>query len=208
MRLGVACEGTGPAHGVLALLRAAGLCGELADVRPPALVPESASCGNSWLLASPADVLTACACSALDAAVAGKDHLLELEPGVHELLDLRVDADALVYACRELPGSRRSARPRVATRYVRVARRFFAEDGGQARVLEFHTPALAVRLGLADGVVELRGRLQGGAGGDLVERAEVARCSARLVCGRAAHTLVAAGLEDLVERLRAELEEL
>jgi ATP phosphoribosyltransferase len=158
------------------------------------------------LLASAADVIGACERGALDAGVAGKDALLEADPEVHELLDLRTGRDALVYAARRRPpGLSRRVRPRVATRYARVAQTFFAEAGEQADVFAFDSPALAVRLGLADGVVELRGRLDAGGVAGLQERAEVALCSARLVCGRAARTLAGVALEDLVERLRARM---
>ena len=41
---------------------------------------------------------------------------------------------------------------------------------------------------------------------ELVVREEIAACSLRLVAGRAARTLCAGRLEDLVERLRSALE--
>jgi len=208
MRLGLSCPDGRPPQEVVDLLCTAGLCGRFDGHTAPALVEEPAPACHVWLLASAADVVGACERGALDAGVAGKDALLESEPAVHELLDLRAARDALVYAARTHPGARsRRARPRVATRYVRVTRAFFAAAGEQADVLAFDAPLLAVRLGLADGVVELRGRLDGAAAADLTERAEVAACSARLVCGRAARTLAGPALEDLVERLRAQLEE-
>ena len=204
MRLGLACRDGRPPREVVELLCAAGVCGRFDGVAAPALVEEPAPGGHTWLLASAADVLGSCERGALDAGVAGKDALLEDAPAVHELLDLRTERDTLVYAAREHQAGRR-AQPRVATRYARLTRAFFAEAGKQADVIVFDSPALAVRLGLADGVVELRGRLAGDADG-LRERAEVAACSARLVCGRAARTLAGAALEELVERLRAQLE--
>jgi len=89
---------------VLQLLRAAGICGaELDAVEAPALVatapayPRSGG-AHTWLLAPAADVLSACTRGALDAAIAGKDELLELDAGVHELLELPALRDALVYA--------------------------------------------------------------------------------------------------------------
>ena len=209
MRLGLACvDGRAPGE-VLQLLRAAGICGaELDAVEAPALVaaapvyPRSGG-AHTWLLAPAADVLSACTRGALDAGIAGKDELLELDAGVHELLELPALRDALVYAGLERSsagGSRR--RRRVATRYPRVARDHFAARGLQAEIVEFSAPVLAVGLGMADGVVELRSRLAA-AGAGLEERAQIAACSARLVSSRAARTLAAAALEDLIERLRA-----
>lgn len=208
MKLGIACRDGRPPRDVVDLLCRAGVCGRFDDVTPPALVAEPEPGGHVWLLASAADVVGACERGALDAGVAGKEALMETEAQVHELLDLRAARDTLVYVAREHPAGRLlRARPRVATRYVRVARAFFAAAGVQADVFEFNAPALAVRLGLADGVVELRAQLDGSAGDGLRERAEVAACSARLVCGRAARTLAGAALEDLVERLRAQREQ-
>ena len=210
MRLGISCaDGRAPAE-VLHVLRAAGLlAGELDGVAPPALVqtasaPEAPRAVHCWLLAGARDVLTACERGALDAGIVGKDLLLESDAEVYELLDLGVPDDAVVHAVAGSPvaGTRR-ARPRVATCYPRLARRYLEEAGLQADVLELSAPALAVGLGLAAGVVELRSRLEGPAGAALEERAVVAAAGARLVCGPAARTLSGAALEDLVTRLRA-----
>ena len=216
MRLGISCaDGRAPAE-VLHVLRAAGLlAGELDGVAPPALVqtasaPEAPRAVHCWLLAGARDVLTACERGALDAGIVGKDVLLESDAEVYELLDLGVPDDALVHAVavvhavagRPVAGTRR-ARPRVATRYPRLARRYLEEAGLQADVLELSAPAARPSPTASAGVVELRSRLQGPAGAALAERAVVAAAGARLVCGPAARTLAGAALEDLVARLRA-----
>ena len=158
MRFGLACDGGPPPPAVLDLLDRAGLptiaAGSLIG---PAFVDAG---GATWLLASGADVLEACAHGALDAAIVGKDLLLELAPPVHELLDLRVCTDILVYATQE-PGDwfLRRARPRIATRYPRATRRHFAASGRQVGLVAFDAAPLALSLGIADGVVDLRSRL-------------------------------------------------
>jgi ATP phosphoribosyltransferase len=213
MRLGISCaDGRVPAE-VLGVLRAAGLlAGDLDGAAPPALLPAAGSpdasapstAVRSWLLAGAGDVLAACERGALDAGIVGKDVLLESDAEVHELLDLGVPGDAVVHAVAGAPGTgKRPSRTRVATRYPRVARGYFDAAGLQVELLEFEAPALAVGLGLAAGVVELRSRLLVTVGAALEERAVVADGSARLVCGRAARTLSGAALEDIVERLRA-----
>ena len=211
MKLGLACDGGPPPSALLDLLERAGLpAGVLRTVAGPALVDAGEVI---WLLAPGADVLEACARGALDAGVAGKDLLLELAPQVHELLDLHVCRDALVYATPEPgAGTRLRGRPRVATRYPRVTRRHFAAGGRQIELIDFDAAALAPGLGLADGVVELRSRLAlddagGGGLGGLLVLEEIAACSARLVAGRAARALGGARLAELLERLRASLEE-
>jgi ATP phosphoribosyltransferase len=211
VRLGVACDGGPPPADVLDLLEQAGLPTEaLRDLPGPALLVAGAV---TWLLAPGADVLEACARGALDAGVAGKDLLLELAPQVHELLDLRVGGDALVYATPDAAvGGRRQGRPRVATRYPQVTRRHFAATGRQVELVAFGTAPLAPGLGIADGVVELRSRLVGdesataGRPHGLLVREELAACSPRLVTGRAARALGGVRLAELLERVRAVVE--
>jgi len=213
VRLGLACEGGPPPAPVLALLQRAGLpASALGSVAGAALVDAGEV---TWLLAPAADVIEACARGALDAGVVGKDLLLELASPVHELLDLRVCGDVLVYATPEPAGAAvRRGRPRVATRYPRVTRRHFAASGRQVELVVFETALLAPGLGIADGVVELRSRLVDGGGGAgfggavvLRVREEIAACSARLVAGRASRALGGERLAELLERLRASLEE-
>ena len=213
MKLGLACDGGPPSSDVLDLLEQAGLpTGALRSVAGPALVDTGDS---TWLLAPGTDILGACTRGALHAGVAGKDLLLELAPQVHELLDLRLCRDALVYATPE-PGAGvlDRVRPRVATRYPLMTRRHFAASGRQVEVVAFDAAFLAPALGIADGVVELRSRLvlddaHAGPGrlARLRVREEVATCSARLVAGRAARALGGERLAELLERLRAAVEE-
>ena len=207
MRIGLACEGGPPSSQVLDLLERAGSpAGALRSVAGPALVETGDA---TWLLAPGVDVLEACVRGALEAGIVGKDLLLELAPQVHELLDLRVCRDALVYATPEpAAGAARRGRSRVATRYPRAARRHFAATGRQVELIAFGASPLAPGLGIADGIVELRSRLalDGASEGHpaaLCVREEIAACSARVVAGRAARALGGERLADFLERLRA-----
>ena len=203
MRLGLACDGGPPPAALIDVLGAAGLpVAAMAGADPPALIQAE---GDSWALAPGADVLTACLRGALDVAIVGKDLLLERRPGVFELLDLRVSLDHLVYAGVAGNGRGEPLRLRVATPYPGCTWRYFAGAGRQVEPIAFRVTALAPALGLADGVVDLRSRIAQEAP-ELVVREEIAACSLRLVAGRAARTLCAGRLEDLVERLRSALE--
>jgi ATP phosphoribosyltransferase len=213
VKLGLSCDGDPPSSQLLALLEQAGLpAGALSSVEGPALVHDG---GTIWLLASGADVLEGCARGALDAGVVGKDLLLEHAPPVHELLDLRVCRDVLVYATPQAGAVVvHRGRPHIATRYPLVTRRHFAASGRQVDIVAFGAAPLAPGLGMADGVVELRSRLTPEDGCDgagrpcgLLVREEIAVCSARLVAGRAARALGAERLAGLLGRLRDSLEE-
>ncbi len=206
MRIGLAGAGAPPPAELLDLLKAAGL--PAASVRgsvPPALVSTG---DTTWLLAADVDLLRACDRGALDLGVVGKDRLLEGRQDVVELLDLGCCRDALVLAM--VPADRGGRRLRVATRYPQTARRYFAGGGRQPEILVMDEPALAPALGLADGVLDLASRIAPAPAGLAVAleiREEVAACSARLVAGRAARALLGASLGDLLERLRAAVED-
>lgn len=202
MRLGVAADGE-VAAALADLLEEAGLsAGGLRGACRPALVREGET---TWLVASGADALGGCVRGALDAAITGKDSLLELAPDVYELLDLRAGADALVLAAPATPlRGRRRARPRVATPYPRFARAHFAATGHQVEAFAFGAAGLAPALGLADEVVDLRSRVATVPGLEVME--VLAESSLRLVAARAARALRAADLAALVERLRALVE--
>ncbi len=202
MRIGVACEEATPPPEVLRLLGTAGLdTSSLDAAASPLLVVDGA---DTWLLAPGADVVTCCERAAVELGVVGKDLLLELDPALPELLDLRVCHDRLVYAVA--PSARRS-RPRVATRYPRLARRHFALTGRQVETVSLGAAAgLTPALGAADGVVELESRLSR-LPVDLAVVEEIAPCSARLVASRGARLLTAARIADLLLRLRTILED-
>jgi ATP phosphoribosyltransferase len=157
-----------------------------------------------WLLAPGADLLACCEAGVIDVAVVGKEFLLEGEPDVVELLDLRVaPAELVVAVARE----RRRGPLRLATRFPKVTRRHFAAAGVQVDAVELTgaTPS-APALGLADGVVELDVVLAGSRATGLVVREVVAPCGARLVASRAARALRGDEVAALVARLRGLIE--
>jgi len=204
VRLGVATADGGAPAGLVDVLEAAGLPGEVLRAAPTASLVIAGD--TTWVPAAGADVLAGCMRGALDAGIVGKDLLLEEEPDVYELLDLGVCRDAIVYAMpRGMTPGRSRSRPRVATPYPRVARRHFGATGRQVEAIAFGAAALAPALGIAEGVLDLRSRVEL-APLDLEVREEVATVSLRLVAGRAAHTLRAPELAALLERLRPSLE--
>jgi ATP phosphoribosyltransferase len=159
-------------------------------------------------LAAP-DVPTYVARGAADAGFVAKDVLLEHDPGLCELLDLRFGRALLVYAAASSAAerARRLGRLRVATRHPALTRSYFAGRGVAVQVvrLEGKLDRAAIE-GLADGVVALVDE-----GDDAVApplaglsvEATVASSSVRLVAGRGARALRTAELGALVTRLRA-----
>jgi ATP phosphoribosyltransferase len=99
---------------------------------------------------------------------------------------------------------RRLGAVRVATKYPRVAERFFEETGRRAEVIEVKgSVELAPISGLADAIVDLvdTGRTLRENG--LEVREVIAPSTARLIANRVAHKLRAREIDDLVARLGA-----
>ena len=149
------------------------------------------------------DVPTFVEHGAADLGIAGKDVLLEHRgAGLYEPLDLGIARCRLVLAQR--PGAEPArARPRVATKYVRTTRRFFAGKGVQPEIIRLYgSMEIAPAAGLADCIVDLVDTGATLAANGLVVREEIAAISARLVVNKAAMKLSHRRISSLVERIR------
>jgi ATP phosphoribosyltransferase len=165
--------------------------------------------GLALVTMRPSDVPTYVEAGAVDVGITGKDVLLEQRDRlVYELLDLSYGACRMVLAGRRDDArlgesERRLGAIRIATKYPRVAERYFEQTGRQAEVIEVKgSVELAPLVGLADGIVDLVASGRTLAENDLEVREEIAACTARLVANRVAHKLRAAEIDDLVARLR------
>jgi ATP phosphoribosyltransferase len=157
----------------------------------------------------PSDVPTYVEHGAADIGITGKDVLMEQgQREVYELLDLGFGHCRMVVAARAGEDAlarslRRLGRVRVATKYPRVAARWFAETGRQAEVVEVKgSVELAPLTGLVDAIVDLTasGRTLAENGLEVVE--EIGDCTARLIANPVAHKLKAGEIDSLVERIR------
>jgi ATP phosphoribosyltransferase len=128
-----------------------------------------------------------------DAGVAGYDVLLEHRPDVLQPLDLGFGACRLVVAApggMPYPRLASGGTPRVATKYVNVASRFFGGRGMQVSVVRLSgSVEIAPLLGMAHWILDLveTGRTLRENGLEVMET--VAHSSARLIVNRASHKL-------------------
>jgi ATP phosphoribosyltransferase len=158
----------------------------------------------------PSDVPTYVEAGAVDLGITGKDVLMEQQGRVvYELLDLGYGYCQMVVATRA--GNRfaddlerRLGAVRIATKYPRVAVRYFEESGRQAEVIEVKgSVELAPIAGLADGIVDLTATGRTLRDNALEVREVIADCTARLVANRVAHKLKQSQIDELVERIGA-----
>lgn len=139
-----------------------------------------------------------------DVGVTGKDVLMEYGgQGLYEPLDLGIARCRLMVAGR--PGANVSARRlRVATKYVNITRRYFAEQGRQVELIKLYgSMELAPLVGLADLIVDLvdtGGTLQANG---LKPLEHIADISSRLVVNRAAMKTKHRLIKPFLARMRA-----
>ncbi len=156
----------------------------------------------------PSDVPTYVEAGAVDLGITGKDVLMEQhERVVYELLDLGYGHCRMVVATRagdhfadEL--ERRLGALRIATKYPRIAARYFEDSGRQAEVIEVKgSVELAPISGLAEAIVDLTASGRTLLENHLEVREVIGDCTARLVANRVSYKLRQGAVDDLVKRM-------
>lgn len=139
------------------------------------------------------DVPTYVEAGVADAGVVGYDVLVERQPDVLQPLDLGFGGCRLAVAAPRgtpYPYLHGAATPRVATKYVETARRFFAERGIGVELIRISgSVEVAPLLGLADWIVDLVETGRTLAENGLVVLDHVEHSSARWIVNRASHKL-------------------
>ncbi len=141
---------------------------------------------------------------AADLGVVGKDTLLEQGAvGVYEPLDLRIAPCRLMTAATA--GFEKPARRlRVATKFVNVARDYFARRGDQVEIIKLYgAMELAPRMNLADMIVDIvdTGNTLRANGMEPLE--EIAAVSSRLIVNKASMRSRHADIDPLIAAIAA-----
>lgn len=159
------------------------------------------------VLAKAGDVITYLEHGVCDLGVVGKDVIMERGGQFFEILDLRFGKCGFALAAPAGTDFYQGYQIKtIATKYPKVARRFFQSKDMDVRVIKIEgSVELAPLLGLADGIVDL---VETGAtlrenGLEVVER--VAEVSARLIVNVASMKLRKKEIEAFAERLEREL---
>ena len=157
----------------------------------------------------PSDVPTYVEAGAADLGITGKDVLLEQsDRAVYELADLDYGRCRMVLATQKgdtgaTEHQRRLGMMRIATKYTRIAERYFESRGQQVEIVEVKgSIELAPLVGLADGIVDLVATGRTLAENNLEVREEILGSSARLVANQVSHKLRAEEIDSLAKRLR------
>src|SRR5574344_1250309 len=162
------------------------------------------------LIVRATDVPTYVELGAADLGVAGKDVLLEYGgQGLYEPLDLQI-AKCKLMTAGAIDAPEPVGRLRVATKFVNVAKRYYAEQGRQVDIIKLYgSMELAPLVGLADKIIDVVDTGNTLRANGLEPQELIAHISSRLVVNPASmktkHAKIRA-LMDIMERAVAEME--
>jgi len=158
------------------------------------------------------DVPTFVEFGAADLGVSGKDVLMEHDGDLFELLDLGIArcrlmvAEPVEMAANDDPAN--WSRLRIATKYVRISRRFFAAKGIQTEIIKLYgSMELAPQAGLADRIVDLVDTGNTLKANNLVEVEHIANISAWLVGNTASMKLKHELMKSTIAAIAAAMDE-
>jgi ATP phosphoribosyltransferase len=149
------------------------------------------------------DVPTYVQYGAADLGVAGKDVLLEHGgEGLYEMVDLNIARCRLMTAGL-VNAQPHSGRLRVATKFVNVTRRFFAERGQQVEVIKLYgSMELGPIVGLSDLIVDVVDTGNTLKANGLMPMDHIADITSRLVVNKAALKMKHERIQYMVEKMR------
>lgn len=154
------------------------------------------------------DVPTYVEFGAADVGVAGKDTLLEHgSRGYYEPVDLNIARCQLMTA--GLVGRpSKVGRIKVATKYVNVAKRYYAEKGQQVDVIKLYgAMELAPVLNLADEIVDIVDTGNTLKANGLEQREKIADVSSRLIVNKASMKLKHCQIDALIDAIEGAVSE-
>ena len=142
-----------------------------------------------------------------DLGITGRDTLLEHgSDGLYLPLDLQIGKCRISVAARRgydyQTAVRQGSRLRVATKYVAIAREFFATKGVHVDLIKLYgSMELAPLTGMADAIVDLVSTGSTLAANDLIEVEHIMDVSSRLVVNQAALKLKQAPVRAIIDAL-------
>lgn len=169
------------------------------------LVFENTERGLRYLLVKPSDVAIYVEHGAADIGVVGKDVLLETEPEVYELLDLKLGKCRLAVAAKNGWTDDVSLPLCVATKYPNVTQKYFSKANRQIEIIKLNgSIELAPILGLSDVILDIVETGSTLRENNLSVFSDVEQSSARLIANKSSYQFN----RDIIEGITAKLREL
>ncbi|MBB1520277.1 ATP phosphoribosyltransferase [Aquipseudomonas guryensis] len=158
------------------------------------------------LIVRATDVPTYVEHGAADIGVAGKDVLLEYGGELYEPLDLQI-AKCKLMTAGKVGAPEPKGRLRVATKFVNVAKRYYAEQGRQVEVIKLYgSMELAPLVGLADKIIDVVDTGNTLRANGLEAQELIATISSRLIVNKASMKMQHSRIQALIDTLRSAVE--
>ncbi|MCB1670120.1 MAG: ATP phosphoribosyltransferase [Gammaproteobacteria bacterium] len=199
-------------EGVLPLFEHAGIIPTEDIFNSRKLIFQTSLANVSLMIIRGSDVPTYVEFGAADMGVVGKDLILEYgSEGFYEPLDLKLATCRLMTAAPEgadLNALRQSrSRLRVATKFINIARRYFAEQGRQIELIKLNGALeLAPSMGLADAIVDIvdSGKTLRANGLEPLEL--ITHVSSRVIVNKASLKIKNAAIREILGKLKSAIE--
>lgn len=166
------------------------------------LIFENEELGLRFFWVKPSDVAIYVERGAADIGVAGKDILLEYEPDVYELLDLKLGICRMAVAGKKGFKDDTSKTLRVATKFSNIARQYYAEKCRDIDIIHLNgSIEIAPILGLSDVIVDIVETGKTLLENNLEPFETIVPISARLISNKASFKFKADKIEKIKKRL-------
>lgn len=170
------------------------------------LIFENPEAGVRYFWVKPSDVAIYVERGAADIGVAGKDILLEYRPDVYELLDLNIGKCRMAVAARKDFRDDAERTLRVATKFTRIAREYYAGLGRDIDIIHLNgSIELAPILGLSDVIVDIVETGKTLYENNLEPLETVVPISARLIANKASFKFNSERVEAIAEGLKGQI---
>ena len=167
------------------------------------LIFENEQCGVRYFWVKPSDVSIYVERGAADIGVVGKDILLEYEPDIYELLDLKLGICRMAVAslCNFSDDTERTLR--VATKFPNIARNYYRSKGREIDIIKLNgSIELAPILGLSDVIVDIVETGKTLRDNNMKPFEDIVPISARLIANKVSYKFQYEQINELCEKLR------
>ena len=172
------------------------------------LIFENEECGVRYFWAKPSDVAIYVARGAADVGVAGKDILLEYNPDIYELLDLKTGNCRMAVAAPKGFRDDPSRTLKVATKFSNIASNYYASMGREIDIIHLNgSIELAPILGLSDVIVDIVETGTTLKENNLEVFETIVPISARLIANKASFKFKSEQIEKIVQSIAEQMKE-
>lgn len=172
------------------------------------LIFENEEAGVRYFWVKPSDVAIYVERGAADIGVAGKDILLEYEPDIYELLDLKIGKCKMAVAAKKNFRDDRSRTLKVATKFSNIAENYYRGKGRDIDIIHLNgSIEIAPILGLSDVIVDIVETGTTLKENNLCVFDTVVPISARLISNKASYKFKSGQIDELTNKIAEQTEE-